>query len=169
MLRYIIWMLVSMIIFSCTRKKQDATVPLPAPIPISQTVDSTAVPGDSHFFWGVDLESEENLHMKKMFAISKDSLSAENMVNRLNKEYPEVQIRYRYVSHDTIFLKIDKSVYLTQQMGSTGAEAYLATVTYNMTELNGINAVDINFKMGDHAEPGVYTRTDFVHETKNKE
>ena len=49
-------------------------------------------------------------------------------------------------------------------MGYYGAEAYLAAVNYNMSELKGITYVDIRFKEGDHAAPGTYTRTDFVHE-----
>jgi hypothetical protein len=167
MVRPVIFVLVSVILVSCNRKQPDTSLPLPAPVAITQTVDSAAAKGDSHFFWAADLDLEDGLNMKKLFAISNDSLSLENMINRLNEEYPEIRIRYKLVSHDTLFLKIDRSNYLTQQMGSTGAEAYLAAVTYNMTELEGISAVDINFKMGEHAEPGVYTRTDFIHETKN--
>lgn len=50
-------------------------------------------------------------------------------------------------------------------MGSSGAEAYLAAVTYNMSELKGVTYVDIRFKEGIiYASPGTYTRTDFVHE-----
>ena len=48
-------------------------------------------------------------------------------------------------------------------MGSSGSQAYLAEVTYNLTELNGINFVQIRFKEGIHASPDTYKRTDFVH------
>ncbi len=46
-------------------------------------------------------------------------------------------------------------------MGSSGAETYLAEVTFNLTEINGINFIDIQFPEGDHASPGIYSRTDF--------
>ena len=62
---------------------------------------------------------------------------------------------------DIVFVKIDDANKLTQGMGSTGAESYLAELTFSLTELKGIKAVNVNFQEGDHAMPGVYTRDDF--------
>jgi hypothetical protein len=76
--------------------------------------------------------------------------------------YPEIPLTLNKISHDSIFIKINNSKYLSQQMGSSGPEAYFAEVTYNLTEIPGINFVDFNFKEGDHAAPATYSRTDFV-------
>jgi len=80
----------------------------------------------------------------------------------LNDTYPEIILHFTKTSNDTLFVKISNSTFLTQQMGSSGPEVYLADVTYNLTEISGINYVAIIFKAGDHASPGVYSRTDFV-------
>lgn len=152
-------------VISCNRKQPDIQPQAPALV-VAETKDSSGVMNDSHFFWTADLDQEDGLVMKKLVPISKDSLSVANMISRMNDEYPEIQLKYKGISNDTIFLKINKSSYLTQQMGSSGAEAYLAEVTFNMTELDGVSAVGLSFKAGDHAGPAVYTRTDFIHETK---
>ena len=44
---------------------------------------------------------------------------------------------------------------LTNQIGDTGAENYLASATYTLTEMKDIHFVNIDMKAGDHAEPGV--------------
>ena len=85
------------------------------------------------------------------------------MINMINEIYPEIKLSFIERSNDSIFLRIFDNSYLTRQMGTGGAEAYLAEVTYNLTELNGINFVQIRFKESGHASPGTYSRTDFVH------
>ena len=125
-------------------------------------VDSANQIIDAHYFWEADQDAPNGLVMKKSRPISPDSLTTVNLLQALNNLHPNVELSFAKTSGDTVFVKINKSTYLTQRMGSSGAEAYLAEVTYNLTELTGINFVDINFKMGDHAEPGTYSRTDFV-------
>jgi hypothetical protein len=115
--------------------------------------DSVTAKTDSRYFWTSDLDPKKGLVMIKTRPIPDDSLTALSMVQILNDTYPEIPIRIIKTSNDTIFIKISKSDYLTQQMGTSGAEAYLAEVTYNLTELKGINFVGFNFKPGDHAMP----------------
>ena len=80
----------------------------------------------------------------------------------LNSQYPEVVLRLIKISGDTVFVKIPKSDYLARQMGTSGSEAYLAEATYNLTEIKDIDFVDFKFKEGDHAQPGTFSRTDFI-------
>ena len=83
---------------------------------------------------------------------------------RFNSEYQRENYpfaRLAKINFDTVFIVIDNSDYLTQQMGTTGADEYLAKLTFTVTELEGINFVDLNFLEGDHAVPGTYERTDF--------
>lgn len=46
-------------------------------------------------------------------------------------------------------------------MGTTGAQAYLAELTYSMTEVPTVKYVNFDFQEGDHASPGVYQKIDF--------
>lgn len=158
--RFFLIIIISVIISCNTRE----------PGKISQPVDTTTVARtdtanittDTHYFWSSELGTKKGMVMKKVSRISEDSLTPANLLQKLNKLYPEIPLRFIKISNDSIFVSINKSKYLTQQMGSTGAEAYLAEVTYNLTELKDINFVDMRFKEGDHASPGTYTRTDFI-------
>ncbi|MEJ6982163.1 hypothetical protein WG906_16960 [Pedobacter sp. P351] len=83
------------------------------------------------------------------------------IISSINKKYQDIKLNLVKAGRDTIELKIDDARQLTQGMGSTGAEAYLAEVTYSLTELKGVKAVKIDFEEGDHAMPGTFTRADF--------
>jgi len=89
------------------------------------------------------------------------NLSPEEITKINNNKWKEVAVQVVKISNDTIFLTINNSDYLTQQMGSTGAAVFMATTTYNFTELPGIKFVNFNFNEGDHAQPGTYKRGDF--------
>jgi len=65
------------------------------------------------------------------------------------------------ISNDTIFVSIPNSTYLTQQTGSSGPEGYIAELTYNLTETKNVNYVALQFKKGDHAEAGTFSRSSF--------
>lgn len=52
--------------------------------------------------------------------------------------------------------------YLTQRMGTTGADAFMAAATFTLTEHESIDAVRFVFPEGDHAMPGVYSRDTFT-------
>lgn len=62
---------------------------------------------------------------------------------------------------DTVTVEVINGRYLTQRMGTTGANAFLAAATFTLTEHADINAVNFVFKQGDHAIPGVYSRDMF--------
>jgi hypothetical protein len=131
---------------------------------VSTATDSAAINADSHYFWAADFDGKNGLLMKRLRPVSKDSLTTQNVIGMLNEIYPDIPLELVKTSHDSIFIKISKSTYLTQQTGSSGAEAYLAEATYNLTEIAGVNFVNFQFKQGDHAAPGTYSRTDFIQE-----
>ena len=124
--------------------------------------DTTNIITDRRYFWNADWDQKKGLVMKKVSPLTEDSLTAPSLILKLNNLYPEIRLHYKKISGDTIFVGINKSSYLTRQVGSTGAKGYLAEVTFNLTEIPNINYVDISFKPGDHASPGTYARTDFV-------
>lgn len=154
-------------ITACNTKQPDKEAIIIDSLTTVTQPDSTNKILDAHYFWEADQDSPEGLMMKKSRPISRDSLNTDNLLQILNNLHPNVELLYLKTSGDTVFVKINKSTYLTQRMGTSGAEAYLAEVTYNLTELTGVNFVDINFKMGDHAEPGTYSKIDFVRDKNN--
>jgi len=162
MKKYACVILIITSIAACNTRQPDKEVIISDTTNTITRVDSATQIIDAHYFWEADQDTPDGLMMKKSRPISPDSLTTGNLLQVLNNLHPNVELSYVKTSGDTMFVKINKSTYLTQRTGSSGAEAYLAEVTYNLTELTGINFVDINFKMGDHAEPGTYSRTDFV-------
>lgn len=150
------------VMVSCNTKQPGKTVSTIDTTGFAITADTAKIIKDSHYFWSTDVDQKEVLMMIRNRPIPADSLTAPNMIQLLNNLYPEILLHYTKVSNDSIFISINKSTYLTEQIGSSGADAYLAEVTYNLTEIKGINFVDIRFKAGDHASPATYSRTDFV-------
>jgi hypothetical protein len=79
--------------------------------------------------------------------------------NREPNDPPKVKLLN--VKDHTAFLEVINAEYLTQRIGSLGAQAYLASVTSTLTENPQIKKVNFIFEEGDHAMPGTYTREDF--------
>lgn len=71
------------------------------------------------------------------------------------------KVKLLNVKNHTAFVEVINAEYLTQRMGSSGAQAYLAAVTFTLTENPQIKKVNFIFEEGDHAMPGTYTRQDF--------
>jgi len=67
----------------------------------------------------------------------------------------------RRVGEGIAYVEVINAEYLTQRMGTSGAQNYLAAVTYSLTETPGIKGVDYSFPEGDHAMPGEYSRESF--------
>ncbi|QNL49965.1 hypothetical protein H8S90_25320 [Olivibacter sp. SDN3] len=101
------------------------------------------------------IEIEENPQRSKV------PLNKEELLEALNIKYPDIDLKLGASSHDTLQVNIDDATFLTQQYGTTGALTYLAEATYAFTELPDIKVVNFNFKEGDHAVPGPYTRDSF--------
>ena len=102
--------------------------------------------------------------------VKKDTLTSEKLISILNLKYQDkVRLEFMNISHDTIFVKIDNSGYLTQQMGTAGATDYMISATFTLTELPNIEFVNFDFEVGDHASPGTYGRKyylDWIKENK---
>lgn len=126
--------------------------------------DSSAPIADAHYFWESDINQKGGLVVNRTYPIPADSLTTDLLLKRLNAVYPEVQLKYIRNSGDTLFLGIPKSKYLTQQMGSSGPELYFSEVVYNLTEVKGNSFIHFRFTQGDHAQPGTFSRTDFVNQ-----
>lgn len=89
------------------------------------------------------------------------TFTPQQIIQIANKKYPQIQLEWIKKDGNTAYLKIADATYLTQSMGTAGAEAYLSEITYSFTELEGINKINLDFTEGDHASPGVYSRDQF--------
>jgi hypothetical protein len=164
MKKYAVFIYSLLIIFSCRSKEPEKNQPAIDTTANAAITDTANVYKDTHYFWFADFSGKKGFTMVRNRPIPADSLTAEHMIQSFNEMYPEMKLSLSKVSNDSIFIKVGNAHYLTSQTGSSGAEAYMAEVTYNLTELKGINFVHFNFQKGEHASPGTYSRTDFVHE-----
>jgi hypothetical protein len=161
MKRLLISLLVSIVFASCQNEKpveqnsSDAEIEQPA-VTSTEAEKTLDVPWIAAFN-----DSTQLLEIKKNPVANPDNLNEQDIIDALNLKYPQVKIEAVSREGKKAIVKIVNSVYLTQEMGSAGARAFLAEATYSLTEINGIEAVDFRFKPGDHAMPGILTRRSF--------
>ncbi|MBN2433523.1 MAG: hypothetical protein JXQ27_18795 [Acidobacteria bacterium] len=72
------------------------------------------------------------------------------------------KIRLLAVKGDVIHVEVINGEYLTQRMGSSGANELLAIATFTLTEYDHARFVHFHFEEGDQAIPGLYSRADFL-------
>ncbi|WP_423130108.1 hypothetical protein [Gaoshiqia sp. Z1-71] len=114
---------------------------------------------ENKLLWKYDCMADSIIQLNKVGA---DRLNPSALTGILNASYvDQVLLEFVKISHDTIYMKIDNSEVLTQQMGTTGALEYLISATFTLTELKNIRYVNFDFEYGDHAEPGTYDRQTF--------
>jgi hypothetical protein len=88
-------------------------------------------------------------------------LNGDMLIHALKNKYPEIDLRLGDKRNDTLDVYIDNAFYLTQNIGTAGANAYMAEATFAFTSLDSIKTVNFIFETGDHATPGTYQRSDF--------
>lgn len=112
--------------------------------------------------WNVELnDSTQMMEIKKNPEANMFNLKPLDMVDAINLKYPQIKLEWLKQEGKRAFVKIEDANYLTRESGTEGAMAYLAEVTFSLTEFKGIEEVEFTFQEGDHAQPGVYTRADF--------
>ena len=109
--------------------------------------------GPSIWFFG---EDEKPLPYKAIQNGSPQRLLRE--LNALFKQSKLPQAVLQKVEKNTAYIHIGDDWQLTQEMGTTGATAYLQAVTYTLTSVPTVDSVEFEFLAGDHAMPGRYTR-----------
>lgn len=112
--------------------------------------------------WIVELnDSTQMMEIKKNPDADMTNLGPADIIDAINYKYPHIKLEWVKQNGNKAFVKIADARYLTSGSGTQGAKAYLAEVTFSLTELKGIKEVNYNFIEGDHAHPGVYTREAF--------
>jgi len=125
------------------------------------TDDAPLFPPD-RLLWISDFDTTKNeFYLKQQRTVNPDSLTATSLLNDLNTAWENVKLVLVKTSNDTLYVSIPDSEFLGQQMGSAGAQAYMASTTYNLTELKNIKYVNYDLEAGDHVSPGTYSRKSF--------
>lgn len=123
--------------------------------------DSAKTITNRTMIWTVDEQNAETEKLKAPQEAIPDSFSVNHIIQLLNKNFPGIEMELVKVSNDTAYVKIPDDKRLSQEIGNTGAENYLASATFTLTEIKNIKYINISLQPGDHAEPGVYSREDF--------
>lgn len=114
--------------------------------------------------WSSDFDTiKGDFVLRQHRKINSDTLTPEKLIKEINIVWSEIHLVFRKISHDTLYVAIPDSYYLTQSIGSTGASNYMSSTTYNLTELKGIKYVNYDFEEGDHLSPGTVTRDDYTN------
>lgn len=112
---------------------------------------------------GVWEPGEQALHIR--FGDSVDAQTVRDLVEAFNERYagefnPRLQLQSVEGSVARVGVSDDDRI--GEQMGTTGSEMYMATMTYTLTSLCRIDSVYLDIKGGSHASPGYYSRESWV-------
>jgi hypothetical protein len=112
---------------------------------------------------GAKIDQIKNDISKLIFALNKSNKDPETFRTPANKEPTDPpKLKLKGIQENVVTIEIINDEYLTQRMGSTGADEFLAVATFTLTEYDHIKAVNFIFKVGDHAFPGQYSREYFL-------
>lgn len=128
---------------------------------VNPSADSMQTIINRSLIWTVDEEKPGEEKLKKPEGAVPETFSSVQLIDALNNNFPEIHLDLLKVSHDTMYVDIPDSKRLAREIGSTGAENYMASATYTLTELKNVKFVNFKFAPGEHAEPGTYSRNDF--------
>jgi hypothetical protein len=109
--------------------------------------------GPSLWYFGTD---EKPLPIKPLHQAGPEQLLTE--LNRRFEASGLPRVELVDVEDHVAHVRIREALKLTQEMGTTGATAYLQSVIYTLTSIPGIDYVDFDFPPGAHAIPGRYSR-----------
>jgi hypothetical protein len=108
--------------------------------------------------WQIDYDHKTK--SKNPF-FSGENPNADSLISALNDAYPQIQLKKLRISGDTLYAKIEDAYFLTEGMGSYGAAAYIAEAIINLTSVNHINYVNIDFENGTHLAHRTWSKDEF--------
>lgn len=144
------------LLFSCVNRERGEQED------VIDTMDSVRVQDAVRLqpMWTYDYDADTVRYVGGLDSVD---LSLEELAQMVNDKYRDkVMLDLVGQQNDTVFVKIDSAIYLTQQMGSAGARDFMAVTTFILTEAKGSEYISFDFKEGDHASPGVYSRKTFA-------
>lgn len=118
---------------------------------------------NSGIIWKIEVNKKDY----KEYLVRGDSLSyiepdALVLIKELNK-YFRVDAEFIKMNKRDIYIRILNVDYFTQQMGDTGADWFMASTVFTLTEIPNIDYVVFEFNQGDHGGiPGRKSRNDYL-------
>jgi hypothetical protein len=160
MKKTIVLVAIACIVITCGQPKEKEDVPA------AQTNEEAFAPEQpvlynpetQLYIWKLDY----NYSKQENPAASKDMRNIDSLIKGLNERTENVFLQKDTLRADTLYTYIKDSKYLTEQMGTTGAEVYIADVVLNLTEAPGVTVVSIKMETGSHAESGTFTKKNFA-------
>lgn len=146
-------MFMSIIIYSCNSNNDKKVQPSGSDsLAVEETV--TEQP-DTVLFWTVD---DYNKVKTQVYKDTVEITEPQSVVNGINSIYNDIPLSFIKQSNDTVYAKIDSAFVFADDMGTSGAAEYLSTVVINLTTLQNVNFVNLDFQRGSHASPGVFSK-----------
>jgi len=129
------------------------------------TIDKNRI---ADYYWKADFDTLMNReYLKRGKMLDSISRSLDELVKILNMRPSKCKIDYVNITGDTLGIKILDDEYLTEQMGTSGADSYMAETIYTLTENDLFHFVRFEMDYGSHASPGVFSRKNYEKMTKH--
>lgn len=123
------------------------------------TLDTSRI---SDYYWKSDYDTTLNSeYLKRGILLDSISKSPNKLIEVLNMRPSKSKVEFVEITGDTLTIRILNDSFLTQQMGSLGAQCYMAETVYTLTENDSIQFVKFKMDYGSHANPGLYGRGDY--------
>lgn len=147
--------------FSCNSNKDKEETNTDDEVIVDSTASETGRPvynPDSKLYvW----RSTFDYKKEKNRAAPANIINADSLIKGLNEYYENVYLEKIKQGGDTLYTTIKDANFLNSQMGSTGAEMYLADVILNLTSVPGVKYVNIDMEEGDHMKGGIWSADNF--------
>lgn len=160
MKRYAI-LILSVVLFSCKGNKDKEETNIDEAVVIDSVASETGRPlynPDSKLYiWRSTFDYKKEKNITAPAAI----INTDSLIKGLNEYYENVYLEKVKQSGDTLYTVIKDSKFLGNQMGSTGAEMYLADVVLNLTAIPGVKFINIDMEEGDHMRGGTWSADNF--------
>ncbi|TSE03747.1 GerMN domain-containing protein [Aquimarina algiphila] len=163
------YILLSLILlFSCKERKTNNVIPskelISAENQEKKLDKKECIEAQKSFLWKAKIDDNGNDYLikgDKIFEIKNDLKLISSYLNKLN---PPLEVNVIDVKDSILKINFKNEEILTQQLGTTGASQFAASLVYYFTENERVNKIKIDLNEGDHFSPGVYSRNDFKNE-----
>ena len=120
---------------------------------------------ESPAIWACDETASQGVRVKELPSASPETMVQElnDWFKALNPEFEPPGLALEGLDGDTAVVSLARSNVVTEQLGSSGAQCYLAGVTFSLTSFESIDHVRFDIKEGSHGGPARYDRADFVY------
>lgn len=160
-MKYFFIIISAAFLFSCNPKKEEKVEEETERIEITDSISSASKssfnPETELYVWRATPDYEKIKNEKA----TTSTLTVDSLLKGLNEYYPNVYLEKVKLGSDTLYTRIADSRFLANQMGSTGAEIYMADVVLNLTAIPGIKYVNVDMEEGSHAQPGTWSAANF--------